>query len=47
MGCWNKQSDEKFRIRIKPRFLSNIDEQSDLVDLQAKQLEKIKKETEE
>ena len=47
MGCWNKPGDKNFRFRFQPRFLTSAVDRDVLVDLQAKQLEKIKKETEE
>lgn len=47
MGWWNKPGDDNFRFRFQPRFLTSAVDRDVLVDLQAKQLEKIKKETEE
>ena len=38
MGYWNKLGDKNFRFRFQPRFLSNIDEQYDLIDIQAEKL---------
>lgn len=47
MGWWFKPGDDNFRFRFQPRFLTSAVDRDVLVDLQAKQLEKIKKETEE
>ena len=42
MGCWNIPGDENFRFRFQPRFLSNIDEQSDLINIQAEKLNRMR-----
>ena len=43
MGYWNKPGDENFRFRFQPRFLSSVDEQQDLIAIQAEKLENIRK----
>lgn len=42
MGYWNKPDDSNFRFRFQPRFLTNTDEQNDLIELQAEMLDKIR-----
>ena len=43
MGYWNKPSDKNFRFRFQPRFLTSVDEQRDLIAIQAEKLENIRK----
>ena len=42
MGCWNKPGVKNFRFRFQPRFISNIDEQSDLIDIQVEKLNRMR-----
>lgn len=42
MGWWNKPDDKNFRFRFQPRFLTNIVDRDDLVELQKEMLDKIR-----
>lgn len=42
MGWWNKPDDKNFRFRFQPRFLTNIIDRDDLIELQANILNRLR-----
>lgn len=46
MGCWNSYGDKNFRFRFQPRFLTNVFDRYNLMAIQNRALETIKKKEE-